>query len=183
MTTRRARTGLTLVELLTAIFLMAILAAIVMPAVYSRISDAQTRSKASTLSMLAQAVMTYHDHVGMWPDSLVRLNIAPTRTNKNICANAMAAKDTARWAGPYVSVSVPATGLVIGTDTIRAILTDVTSTTPNLLQIKLQYPSSDTRTNIQTILDTDTDTAAGIIRWTGTDPLMTLTYNVPITGC
>jgi prepilin-type N-terminal cleavage/methylation domain-containing protein len=182
---RLTRRGFTLTEVLVCVAIIAILAAVVVPAVFGRVTDANNRRKAATLSMIAQAVMTFHDHVGMWPSSLVQLTTGPAPNANNLCTLPMAAKDTARWLGPYVALGIPSTGLVIEKDTIRVSLTRSPSGSAavGVLQISMQYPVSDTRNAIQDILDTDTDSNTGAIRWTGTDPLKTLTYNISITGC
>jgi prepilin-type N-terminal cleavage/methylation domain-containing protein len=182
---RRILRGFTLAEVLVSVAILAILAAVVVPAVFGRVTDANNRRKAATLSMLAQAVLTFHDHVGMWPSSLVQLTTAPAPNANNACSLPMAAKDTARWLGPYVALAIPSTGLVIDKDTIRVALTRSPAgvATAGVLQISMQYPVSDTRNAIQDILDTDTDSTTGAIRWTGTDPLKTLTYSISITGC
>src|SRR5438105_15722792 len=85
--------GFTLTEILTAILLLAILAAVTVPTLFGRVSEASTRRKASTLSMLGQAIMTYHDHVGMWPSSLVQLTTKPAVGDLNICGGSLATKD------------------------------------------------------------------------------------------
>lgn len=175
------RAGFTLVEVLTALVIVVLLAAVVIPTVMGRIDDSNVRREAADLSTMAQAVMTYHDHVGMWPSSLLQLVVAPVAGANNICGNAHAAKDVARWKGPYVTAEIPATGIVIETDTIDVALAQNTSASPTVLQITLKNPSVATNTAIQEILDNDTDPATGRIRWTISPSR--LTYNLPITGC
>ena len=124
--------------------------------------------------------MTYHDHVGMWPSSLVQLTTKPVAgTDLNICSGAMASKDVARWYGPYVGTAIGSGGLVLEEDTVRATLVYQSATN---LQIKMDYPVSDTRTQIQNLLDTDSDSTTGVIRWNTGAPV-SLTYNLPIVGC
>jgi len=177
----RRHRGFSLGEILAALVIVAVVAAAVIPTVYGSLRDSGTRRKATTLSTLAQAIMTYHDHVGMWPSSLVQLTTKPTAgTDVNICSGAMAAKDVARWYGPYVGTAITSGGLVLEDDTVRVAL--VYQSTTNL-QIKMEYPVSDTRTQVQNLLDSDTDSLTGVIRWSGTDPTKTLTYNLPIVGC
>ena len=111
------RVGFTLAEVLVSVIVVAIMAAVVIPVIFGRINDSSIRRKATTLSVLAQAIMTYHDNVGMWPSTLTQLTTKPVAgTSTNICAGAMANKDVARWYGPYLSTPVPSTGLVIDRD-------------------------------------------------------------------
>ena len=177
MNKRRRRRGFSLAEIAVAVALVAILAAVVIPSAYGSLRDASIRRKASTLSMLAQAIMTYHDHVGMWPKTLVELTTKPVAgTDQNICSTAMANKDVARWYGPYVGTPISATGLILDDDTVRAALGYPTTTN---LQIKMEFPTADTRQQIGLLLDGDTSSTAGIIQSSGSQ----LTYNLPIVGC
>jgi len=180
-TEKPLRPGFTLVEVLVSVLVVATLAVIVIPVVFGRINDSSIRRKATTLGVLAQAIMTYHDNVGMWPSTLVQLTTKPVAgTDVNICSGAMANKDVARWYGPYIATPVPAAGLTIDRDVILAALVGQSATN---LQIQMQYPNLDTRTTIDAMLDTTLGGAGGIIQWTGVDPTATLTYNLPIVGC
>lgn len=176
----RRQIGFTLVEVLAALIIVVLLAAVVLPTVMKRIDDANVRREANDLATFAQAIMTYHDHVGMWPSSLLQLVVAPVAGATNICGNAHAAKDVARWKGPYVTTEIPATGIVIDTDTIEAALAQIAGT-PTVLQITLKNPSLATDTTIQDLLDSDIVSTTGRIRWTVSPSR--LTYNLPITGC
>lgn len=178
---KSVRPGFTLVEVLVSVLVVTILAVVLIPVVFGRLNDSSIRRKATTLGVLAQAIMTYHDNVGMWPSTLVELTTKPVAgTDVNICAGAMANKDVARWYGPYVSMAIPAAGLTIDRDVILATLVRQSATN---LQIQMQFPDLDTRTQIDAMLDTTLGAAGGIIQWTGVDPTVTLTYNLPIVGC
>ena len=178
------RRGFSLAEILVAVTITVVLAALVIPMVVARVGDASINRQSSTLTTLAQATMTYHDHVGMWPSSLTQLTTAPTAGALNLCGNAMAAKDVAKWLGPYVSFSIAGDISLEGNSILAALVRNpAASAAPGLLQIQMQYPDSDVRTTIETQLDTDADNTTGVIRWTGSDPTVTLTYNLPITGC
>jgi type II secretory pathway pseudopilin PulG len=180
----RGRSAFTFAEVLVSIAIAAVLGAMIIPAVLGRITDASIRRQATTLSTLAQAITTYHDHVGMWPSSLAQLSTAPVAGALNICGDAMAAKDVARWLGPYISFPIGG-DLTIEGDIIRNTLVrdPAASSSIGVIQIKLEYPSSDERTSIQNMLDVDTDNTIGSIRWSGSDPTVTLTYNIPVIGC
>jgi type II secretory pathway pseudopilin PulG len=171
-------------EILVAVVILVIVAAVVIPTTFGRVADASIDRQASTLTTLAQATMTYHDQVGMWPSSLSQLTTAPAPGATNLCGNTMAAKDTARWLGPYVNFAIPGNISIEGNTILATLVRNpAASSAPGVLQIQLQFPDASVRTAIQTLLDTDTDPLAGVIRWSGSDPTVTLTYNLPITGC
>lgn len=179
--TNGTRPGFTLAEVLVSVLVVAVLAAIVIPVVFGRINDSSIRRKATTLGILAQAIMTYHDNVGMWPSTLVQLTTKPVAgLDVNICLGAMASRDVARWYGPYIATPVPAAGLTIDRDVILAPLVKQSATN---LQIQMQYPDLDTQTSIDAMLDTTLGGAGGIIQWSGAPATTTLTYNLPIVGC
>jgi prepilin-type N-terminal cleavage/methylation domain-containing protein len=178
------RRAFSLMEILVAVALMVVLAAIVIPTVSGRVDDASNQRQASTLTTLAQATMTYHDQVGMWPSSLTQLTTAPTAGATNLCGNTMAAKDVARWLGPYVNFPISGNIAIEGNTILAALVRNpAASASPGVLQIQVQFPTSTVRAAIQTLLDTDSDPLAGVIQWTGSDPTVTMTYNLPITGC
>lgn len=176
----RPRSGLTLVEILVGVAVAAILAAFVIPTVSGRLTDAAERREASDLTTLAQAINTYHDQVGAWPSTLTQLVTQPSVGDLNICGGSLAAKDVNRWLGPYVTMPIPSTGIVIGGSTISNTLSEVTTSSPSVIQISLTNVSSATFTDIQNMLDNDASSTTGTIRWDGSS---VLTYNLPIAGC
>lgn len=176
---RRLRSAFTLTEILVAVAIGAILAAVIIPTVSGRLTDATERREASDLTTLAQAIETYHDHMGSWPSSLTQLVTQPSVGALNICGGSLAAKDVARWLGPYVTMAIPATGIVIGGATISTTLTEVTSSSPSVIQIALSGEGQDAFDAIQNMLDNDVNAATGTIRGDAN----TLTYNMPIVGC
>ena len=178
------KNGFSLVEILAALVITVVVAAFVIPMAFGKISDASVDRQSATLTMLAQATMTYHDQVGMWPGSLKQLTTVPAAGDLNLCGNAMAAKDVAKWQGPYVSF--PITGdISIEGNTILAALArnPAASSAPGELQISLEFTTTAIATSIQTKLDTDASSSTGVIQWTGSDPNVVVTYNLPVTGC
>jgi prepilin-type N-terminal cleavage/methylation domain-containing protein len=179
--TSTRRPGFTLVEVLAAVLIVAVMAAVIIPVVFGRINDSAIRREATTFGVLAQAIMAYHDNVGMWPSTLVQLNTKPVAgTDVNICGGAMSNKEVARWYGPYLATPVPASGLVIDRDVVLNTLVRQSATN---LQIQVQFPDNDTRTAIDAMLDSELGALVGVIRWSGSDPTVTVTYNLPIVGC
>jgi len=119
--------------------------------------------------------------MGSWPSSLTQLVTQPAVGDHNICGGSLAAKDVARWLGPYVTMPIPSTGIVIGGATISTALAEVTTSSPSVLQISMSNAGQTALTDIQNMLDNDSDPNAGTIRWNTTT--FVLTYNLPITGC
>ena len=102
--------------------IMVIVGAFVVPMAVGRLNNASYDRQASTPAMLAQATMTYHDQVGMWPSSLTQLSTQPTAGATNLCGNTMAAKDVAKWLGPYVNFSITGNISIEGNTIVAALV-------------------------------------------------------------
>lgn len=180
--TRGLRRGFTMVEILIGVVIIALIASAVIPAAYRRIGDSYVNTLSNDLSTIGQAVNTYHDHVGMWPSTITQLITAPSPGALNICGNQMAAADTARWLGPYLSLTFPTgtTAVTVDQMTVSNTLTRSTSPSPTTIQITVASVDATTDATLEAQFDgTNVDNTTGIIRYSGT----TLTYNLPITGC
>jgi prepilin-type N-terminal cleavage/methylation domain-containing protein len=179
--TSTARIGVTLVEVLVALVIIAVVAGVVVPTIFGQLQNAVVRRESSDLSTVAAGIQSYHDQVGAWPSSLSQLITAPAPGALNPCGGTLAIKDTARWMGRYLTLPVSADGLIIYDDTIVDTLYRVTSPSPTSIQITLKNVGAAARLAIQAMLDNDVDSTTGTIRWT--NPPARLTYNLPISGC
>jgi general secretion pathway protein G len=94
---RRKNAAFTLIEMLVVVLILAILAALIVPRVVNRTSDAK-RAKASsdiaTLSSLLQQYRLDNDNFPTTEDGLNALRVAPS--------------DAANWKGPYTTKEIPA---------------------------------------------------------------------------
>lgn len=84
----RKQTGFTLMELLVVMAILAMLAALVGPALFGNIGRGQQTTAASQISNLESALDTYRLDVGSYPESLSGLV-----TNNS---------GSPRWNGPYI---------------------------------------------------------------------------------
>jgi general secretion pathway protein G len=85
--------GFTLIELLVVLAILAMLAALVGPAIFSNLGKGQRATAASQISNLESALDAYRLDVGRYPESLAGLT----------------ENDTGRdaWAGPYLRGALP----------------------------------------------------------------------------
>ncbi|PJF37867.1 MAG: hypothetical protein CUN55_19900, partial [Phototrophicales bacterium] len=90
-TNRYVRAGFTLMELMIAIAILAIISAIVVPNFLRYQETARKRSAKATLRTLKGGILLYQSHVGQFPASLREL-IRPPREER------LAKK----WEGPYL---------------------------------------------------------------------------------
>jgi general secretion pathway protein G len=86
---RKAQRGFTLIELLIVMAILAMLAALVGPALFDRLDKGKQSTAASQISMLESALEGYRLDVGHYPNSLEAL-----------VANS---DDEDDWSGPYLN--------------------------------------------------------------------------------
>ena len=193
----RAR-GMTLIEILAALMIVLIVAAITIPAVKSRMDTGYGQALAAELSMLGQAVQTYHSDVGKYPPSLDYLSVLPANPT-DLCGTALAASSKGKWRGPYVSRSIPVAGsgvyYLVNDDTVDVALSRNFTPPPstanrNFLQVTIHKIEQTTATVLDQTIDGGVpDFANGVVLWTqttgaGVTPVRgTLTFQVPTWGC
>lgn len=94
---RRRNRAFTLIEMLVVVLILAILAALIVPRVVNRTSDAKRAKAASdiaTLSSLLQSYRIDNDNFPSTEDGLNALRVQPS--------------DAANWKGPYTTKEIPA---------------------------------------------------------------------------
>ncbi len=96
---RGERRGFTLLELVVVIIVLALLAALVVPQVFGRASDARITAARTQIALLAVALDGYRLDNGAYPTTeqgLQSLRVRPTRTPLPV-----------NWRGPYLRQDVP----------------------------------------------------------------------------
>lgn len=92
----RLHRGFTLIELLVVILILAILAALVVPRVVGRTSDAKRAKAASDIAVLSGLLQQYRIDNDKFPD-----------TDQGLQALRVAPNDATNWRGPYSSKDIP----------------------------------------------------------------------------
>ncbi len=108
---RRGRTihsGFTLAEVLIAIAIIALLAAVTIPTFMARITSGEGQALASELGALGEGIRRYQENVGAYPPRLDYLSVLPA-TPTDICSPpaALSNREQAGWRGPYVTRNIP----------------------------------------------------------------------------
>ncbi|MDN4503134.1 type II secretion system major pseudopilin GspG [Alteromonadaceae bacterium BrNp21-10] len=83
--------GFTLIELLIVIVILGLLASLVAPAMFSKVSSSQRKTAATQMQMFETALDTFRLDMGTYPDSLHELR----QSTKN------------GWDGPYLPKDLP----------------------------------------------------------------------------
>jgi general secretion pathway protein G len=92
---RPSKRGFTLIELVVVILILAILAAMIVPKIVGRTGDAKRARALSDISVLSDALDTFHTDNDRYPS-----------TQEGLQALTVAPSDTPNWRGPYLRKSV-----------------------------------------------------------------------------
>lgn len=184
---RRGRPGLTLLETVVMLVILALLAALVTPTIGSVLRTAQASAVASTLDNLREAIGNYQENVGASPRRLGMLNTQPVAGDDDSCGANLSAGERNRWRGPYFTTPLNGdlpVGDALAKDTlIRVPMTNAT-TEAGMLQLRLVSVDSTTAFEVEQQFDGGPNYASGSILWTSTGSQVgTLTFQIPIRGC
>ena len=193
------RRAFTVLEIVVAIFILALMGAAIIPALMGRVRDAQSSALSQTLFSLSLAVFEYRKAVSVNPSQLTQLAAKPLDTDDDACGANIGVGNVNNWRGPYVSRELLSAGIGIGDAKISNQLSRV-SGPPVVLFIDVEFVDAQAAIDIDRQFDGATDTpTTGTVRYTTaalsrTQPvsitypvppagMVTLSYGIPITGC
>lgn len=195
----KRHSAFTLAEVLVALAIVAVLGAVILPALNGKLRDSRSTSLSQTFLGLSQGIAEYKRATAHYPFDLTYLTTAPTATSKDACGNALGATPATLWRGPYTTRVVLSSGIRMGDALIPVGLRRVVSGTQIFLLIDAANTEIATATDLELQLDgTPPDANNGTIRWvTGAiaasspypgvaapDPGNTnLSYAIPINSC
>src|SRR5258708_10163890 len=134
----------TLAEILIAIAVMAIVSAMVVPVVFSKLRVSQASAMSQTFVGLSQGIAEFKRATTRYPLLLASLTAQPIATDADICGNAITAVNLALWRWPYASRTISASGLQIGGFTSYISPLPVAGP-PAFIMLGLGSPETDTR--------------------------------------
>jgi prepilin-type N-terminal cleavage/methylation domain-containing protein len=183
------RRGFTLFEVLVALAIIALMTAVILPSLSSRISSSNSANVTQTLKTLNDAIQKYRENVGYFPSQLTLLTAKPTTSNTNSCGQALSSTDVALWRGPYLSATLTSNGISAGDALILNSLTRVPASTTSStlmdgeLDITVQSSTATLFNDVETAFDAtgSTSSTSGLVRYSSTTA--TITFILPISGC
>jgi prepilin-type N-terminal cleavage/methylation domain-containing protein len=193
----KRRRGFTVLEVIVALFMLAIISAAVIPTLMRRIRDAEKSALAQTLFSLSLALVEFRKAVSVNPSQLAYLAAQPQGTDRDACNNQFNGNE-ANWRGPYITRDVIAGGVGIGDSQIQNALRRASGP-----PVRLYIDVTNVDAAIAADLDAQFDGATaspttGTVRYTtGSIPatltsalipaaatgMVNLSYGIPITGC
>jgi prepilin-type N-terminal cleavage/methylation domain-containing protein len=176
------RSAMTIVEVLVALAILAIIAAVVLPTTAGQLRDGHATALANQLASLRDAIGNYRQNVGAYPISLSQLTTQPVAGDDDACATNLSNGELNAWRGPYINQNIVG-DMPVGNAVVLVGLTRVTvSGTTGLLRIRAGRVDNDIATQLETQFDGNTNFTTGTILWSaaGDD---TLTFQIPVRGC
>jgi len=183
----RGRHGFSLLEVLTALAIIAVLTAVVLPTLSSKLRDSRTTALSGTFSGLSPGIAAFKRATTKYPSSLVLLTTQPLSSDKDICGNVLSTTPPALWRGPYSSRTITSNGIQMGDAVVDATLGKVVSgTTPLFILITAEGVESGTVTDLESSLDGGTpDANNGTIRWVNgsSTSVFNVSYAITVKSC
>lgn len=183
------RRGFTLVEVVIALAIIALISAVVVSQVAGRLRDSRSAALAQTLGTLSDAIMEYRADVRRYPRNLLHLSTAPAYGTTDLCNQNVPASFLGNWRGPYLKSVVTASGVTLQEMTISDALElspagPYTSATNGAIVILTSDVDSTIARKLETQFDGGADYATGAIRYVHlSNGKGELRFAVPVRGC
>jgi prepilin-type N-terminal cleavage/methylation domain-containing protein len=183
------RRGFSLLEIVIAVTIVALLAAVIVSAVVVRLQDSRSAAVAQTLASLSDGILEYRADVRRYPKNLRYLSTSPIAGVTDLCDQTVPASFRSLWRGPYTKTAILSSGMtlqeMIVSDTLELNPTGpYTVTTNGSLVIVTRDVDSTIARELETRYDGNVDWTAGTIRFTHVaGGKGTLRFAVPVRGC
>lgn len=180
----RVRVGFTLAEILIALAILAVLAAVLYPTAAAQLRSGQSAAIGNQLDNLRQALANYRQNVTRYPSALTQLTTQPTGVSLDACGTTIGAGNAALWRGPYIAQDIVGNMPVADALVINGLtrIPPAGAGQPGLLQITVASVDSALAVDLERQFDGNNNFLTGTIQWTtlGVD---TLKFLIPIRGC
>ena len=186
---RALPSGLTLAEVLVALAILAILAAILLPSVVRQVGAGTAGGLIGDLRGLSDGVTAFRQDLRRYPRELYHLSTAPGGTDRDACGQLL--PDPGRWKGPYVDRAIPRTGIEtragVVSDTLRRVPPTLALGQVATLFIDVREVDSVVAAEVERTFDGEPlDYNGGAVLWAaGSQPgrAGTLSFGLAIRGC
>lgn len=185
---RRGGRAFTLVEVIVALAVMLILAAVAVPQLGGYLDQKRTEETAELMVEIRDALISFATEVGDNAGQLSYLSAPIVNGDADLCGTAYNGGERGNWAnaGPYVDFVIdPGAGLATP---IGQVENDLDRTTTGGTWLWITWNNTATLADAQAFdlhVDGVLNGASGTVRWSpqaGTD-MATVNYVIPINGC
>lgn len=192
---RAGRAAFTVFEILVSLALLAIVSAVVVPALMGRIRDARTSALGQTLFSLSLAIFEYKKAVTVYPPQLIYLATKPGASVTDACGTtAIGSTNSNNWRGPYITRELVTGGVNIGDARIDNNLRRENIAGTVRLYIDVEGVDTLSAVDLERQFDGSPENpATGTLRYTKLSPngimpaapagQVNVSYGMPITGC
>lgn len=177
MPVRNRRSGFSLAEILVAIAIVAVIAAVVVPSFGSQLRSGDEGRVQQDLTNIRSGIEQFLADVRRYPKTVGALtNMPDSTTTQALVGGLYKGNQIKRWRGPYISKD-SATALLTGFDTnITATFDTLTVNGALFLRIQIASFDSTNASRLDKKMD-DGVLSTGLVRWVvGTSPSGTLSY-------
>lgn len=175
---RSAKRGFTLAEVLVTLSIIAIMAAVLLPALNSQIAKGDAGRVASDLTNIQTGAQAFLSDVHRYPGSLVHLTTAITAVQTDLVGQGYPSTLASKWKGPYVQKEAVSPSSV---GNFQQNFTSVNGANgvPYLTVTLLNVVGADFA-RIEDLLDegasSTVSSTTGLVRWVASGTTGTLTY-------
>ena len=184
LTASQLRRGMSLMEVLVALVILAVVAAVLYPTAAAQLRAGHATALGNQLASLRDAIGNYRQNVGAYPRSLTVLTTAPTVADVDACGTVLTAAEVAAWRGPYITQNIvgamPVANASVSATLTRAPAAGVNQ--PGVLTISTTGVDIDIANDLEARFDGNANLSAGTIQWTAAAS-GTLTFQIQIRGC
>jgi prepilin-type N-terminal cleavage/methylation domain-containing protein len=179
------RSGFTFIELIVALAIMTMIAAVVTPVLVETLDQSRTEQARASLENLAEAIGHFHDDVDEYPGYLSQLYEPITTSRRNSCGQAYNGGDVNDWQGTYIDRVIPPGGLPVFVGTAQNELLRLSLWGYTALVIVVTDVLEEDAETLNQMIDNDGSNITGTIAWlpAAANGTVTLYYTIPISGC
>lgn len=175
---RVTKRGFTLAEVLVTLSIIAIMAAVLLPALNSQIGKGDAGRVASDLTNIQTGAQAFLSDVHRYPSSLTHLTTAISASQSDLLGQAYPSTLATKWKGPYVQKDIVLPSAV---GNFQSNLTSVAGANGvNYMTVTLLNVVATDFARIEDLLDegasSTVSSTTGLVRWVASGTTGTLTY-------
>ena len=193
--------GFTFIELLVALAIMLMVAAIIAPPLLGMLDRERVNMGVDSMQSLIASIGEFEADTDRYPGFLDQLPNTITTSMRNSCDGTYINPEVNRWAGPYLDRFIPTTGIPIGIGRAMNPLVrepavvavsgraskksrGAVNTASGTLALVVEGVREEDAFEVEAEIDGDGLPGAGTIQFTETtDGFVELYYVIPIAGC